>query len=202
MKIKSEILQVKHIPYAPDGSKIEPEQQPAARIIQAEAPVDHAGAAVGTMPTRIVVEMNAGALADKLRSMCRSCKHFKRKRWQKLVEAADSPLAPLEERSAVNRVREALLFTDNAKVTDMHTTPHPDNDFDVEHALYSLGICTALTEYKKRMVVVHPLSSCPIEVATPERQQGFYEPRSTEADRQTSAHYDEVMRAAQGKLSK
>lgn len=201
MKIKADLLKVQHVDRAPDGTKIEPEQQAAARVITMDAPVEHGSIATGrTMPTQIIAETTAGVLAGKLRSMCRTCAYFNRSAWRRMVSESDSPAAPLEAREAVNKVREALLFTENAEVQEMHSTAHPDNDFDVDNAVMSMGVCRALTEHMKELVAVHPLSSCPITVAAPDRPEGFYKARSKDAERSATNAYDEVMAAAQGRL--
>jgi len=197
--IKSDMLHIQHHSAADDGSKIEPEQQPAQRVIEADGEVEmRSGGVVGSMPVRIISDMTAGSLAMVVRSRCRTCKNFDRTSWRKMVRKADEVDAPAIEKASAMMVRDALLMTDNADVIDANTVSPTEPDFDVEAALNSMGICHALTEFKRDLIVVHPLSGCPTEVATPERQEGFYTPRSNEAERLAQAKYDEVMRAAQG----
>ncbi len=200
MKIKDEKIAIRHEPIHEDGTPVEPEEQPAARVIESEVEAsERGGQVIGALPAQVIIEGTAGAIAAQMRKLCASCVHFKRARWQKFVRAHDSLTASLADRELINSVRGQLLMTGNAEVTEMHVTDHPENDFDVEHALMSLGFCEALTEHKKEQIVVHPLSSCPIEVASPERPDGFYKVRNRDAEREMSVAYDNIMQTAAGK---
>lgn len=202
MKIKAEFLSIRRYPSMPDGTPVEPEQQPAAQIIVSEAQAKmQDGRPVGALPVRFILETTAGEAARKVRSLCRGCKHFKRKLWQNYLAANDSPVAPIDNRRLINELRFALEAQQSEELLAMHTAIGADGqpDFDVEHALHSLGFCTVLSEVKKDQIVVHPLSSCPAEYATPQRPQAFYEPKSLDAERKANLEYDEIMQTAAGK---
>src|SRR3990167_1588919 len=166
MKIKSELLSIRRYPVMPDGTPVEPEQQPAARIIESEANANlRSGETVGKIPVRFIFETTAGEAANQVRRLCRGCKHFKRKAWNRYVEENDSPLAPMEARQVMNEIRFALQNQQSEEIVNMHTVDTPDGpDFDVEHALHSLGFCSVLSEIAKDQIVQHPLSSCPPEL--------------------------------------
>lgn len=214
MKIKTELLSIQRYPTMPDGTPVEPEQQPAARIIEteAQAKMRDGGPVIGALPARFIMETTAGEAAQKARSMCRSCKHFKRKAWIDYVKAADHPMSNMDHRRVINEVRFAIEAQQSDEVRAMHTITNPQTgeaDFDTEHALRSMGFCAALGEIAKDEIVVHPLGSCPTEqkvgdkmvpIATPERPTGLYEPKSLEAEREATKEYDRIMATAAGKL--
>lgn len=208
MKIKSEFLSINRHETTPDGTKVEPEQQPAARIIETEAAATLRGSGaagtdgqkVGALPARFIFETTAGEAAQKVRTLCAGCKHFRRKAWNQFVDAADSPGAPMERRMLINEVRFAIESQQSEEVRAMHTVEtEAGPEMDVEHALRSLGFCGALSEHKKDQIIVHPLGSCPTEVATKERPHGFYEPKSLAHERKANIEYDNILKTAAGK---
>ncbi len=133
----------------------------------------------------------------QLRNPCFQCVHFDRKAWAKLYAYWNDSTSPIEERRNLNGVRAALLETQNADIVDKSSGM--DGDMDVEHALSLLGICHPLTEIEKEPVIVYPTGGCPAEVCGPTQPNGFYEPKTPEAERLGSQTFDNVMRLAQGK---
>jgi hypothetical protein len=131
-------------------------------------------------------------------ALCGSCKHFDNEEFVTTINAADNPLATMEQRKAVNDIRAGLLQTQNAKLGEMHSGQ--DGDMDVEQALRACGFCRALTEHYKEPIGVHPLSRCPGEVRSDTRPVGFYQPKDRSAQRLGAKNYDAVMNQAAGKL--
>lgn len=199
MKIRQDLLRVRSNPYDDRGEKIEPEQQPAQRVLTTDAEVSmQGGAAVGTLPTQIVYETTAGELARAMRHPCFSCKNFDARSWGRLYLRMTDPTAPLDQRQELNAIRAALLTTRNAKLQNRHVS-EKEGDMDPEHALSQLGICRPLTEIHGTPVIVHPLGGCPPEVCTTTEPNGLYDPKDTDADRMGSKTFDNVMKLATGK---
>ena len=183
-----------------DGSVAEPEEQTVQRVITTDGEATSTdGKMGGVMRTAIVVESQVSDFADAMRSPCAGCKNFDNKGFLALFTKADHPGAPLHMRESMNSLRAVLLQTYNASVQSMHTGQ--DGDMDVEHAIRVMGFCRALGEMEKDYVVVHPLSSCPDSVVTPERPKGFFQPKDNEHERIGDKAYDAIMRQAQGKTS-
>ena len=198
MRIKKEFLRFRTAPYDDAGQKIEPEQQPVQKVMEIDAPASmRGGPAVGSIPTQVIQEMSVGELASAMRKPCFSCKHFDRRAWKLLVARWNSPNSPVEERQYLNMVRAGLLQTKNADIVSKSTGT--DGDMDVEHALLMLGICRTLTEVQNAPIIVHPTGACPAEVCTPTQPDGFYQPKTTKAERMGSQTYDNIIRTAQGK---
>lgn len=198
MKIKKEFMRIGRLPGTVGGAKLEAEQQPAQRVQLVDANVtSNHGKQLGTLPSEIVAEHSAGDLANIERAKCFGCKHFRNRDWLTVKHAMET--GSIEKRMELNRIRAALLTTDNAVIHQVHDN---DGETDVEHAISMLGICGPLTEIDgKEAIVVHPLGTCPAEVCTPQRPTGLFEPKDQESKRAGSANYDQILRTAQGKTS-
>lgn len=194
---------------AVDGTKLEPEQQPVRRVVTIDAPVDlrGTGQVVGSIPTEVVTEnRTADDVARGFTHLCGNCKWFRNHEWVRDLRNADSPMAPLERRRAINEIRGALLTTRNADLASMHEGQ--DGDLDVEAALHQLGYCKALYDMFKNQnmsnedatVLVHPLSCCPTDVRKANPPGGFFTPKDGEARRVGSQNYDRILRKAEGKV--
>lgn len=198
MKIKADLLRVRSVPVDDKGQKMEPEAQPAQRILKTDSEVTtRDGKKLGSIPTDIVYETSAGELAQAMRHPCFQCKHFDQKAWFKLFRSWTDPGAPKAMREQLNAIRAALLTTNNAKLADQHVSQ--EGDMDVEHALSQLGICRVLTEVHNDAIIVHPTGGCPPEICTPTQPDGFYEAKDKDADRLGSQTFDNVMKLATGK---
>lgn len=180
------------------GHKVDAEAQPVQRVITTEGYANLNGQQAGKIPVKIISEMDAGHLASMAKKMCGGCRHFDNEEWLKRMHQIDRPDAPMEQRHASNEIRAALLLTENANLNDLHSGA--DGDMDPEHAMAALGLCRALTEHYNEEVIVHPISSCPVEVCSPTRQQGFYVARTKSEVRNGSAKYDAILRRAEGKI--
>lgn len=199
MKIKADLLRIRTTPFDDKGDKVEPEAQPMQRVIQTDANVGmQGGGQVGSIPTEIQYETTVGEYAQGARHQCFTCKHFSRDAWKKLFSMWNDPTASIDKRKALNGIRAALLQTNNATLADRSTNPM-DGDFDVEHAVALLGVCKPLTELRKDVVIVYPMSSCPPEVCSKTNPDGLYESRNKELDRVGSQEFDRIMRVAQGR---
>ncbi len=196
MEIKDDFIQIASTAIDADGNKLEPEEQPARRVLITDTQAkDQHGNVLGAMDTSIVLESTAGEIAEGFRSFCSQCKHFDPDAWAKIRRAWSNPLHP--EHKALNFIRSGLLQTRNAQLRDMHAGQ--DGDIDLEHAVALLGICHPLTEIKNDVIIVHPLSCCPDEVKGPSSPDGLFEDKSKDAEKRGSAAFDLLMRKAQGK---
>lgn len=201
MKIKEDLLHITNAPETDDGNKAEPEQQTATRILvsESETTTSQGEPLPGGVPVQILVQSQAGVLANALRAQCGGCKHFDNAAFLTFARKADSPAAPLHLREGMNEVRGALLQTMNASVNAMHAGQ--DGDMDVEHALASLGFCHALTEINGGDdVIVHPLSCCPPEVKSDAQPLGLFSPRDRTSELAGQRAYDNIMNKAAGKI--
>ncbi len=193
MKIRADLLKISSNGRNEDGSLAEPEQQQVQRVLTTEVPLGpQGGAAIGAVPAEIVTYSSAIAVAGALSRQCGNCKFFDQATFQQTIAAADHPLAPMENRRAVNEIRAGLLQSGNAGLTG--------EDVDPEQALKECGFCTALSEHYKEPVGVHEKSSCPADVITPSQPAGFFKPLSKKSARVAGSNYDKVMNAAAGKL--
>jgi len=197
MKIRADLLRVAHVPAMPDGTPVEPEQQPAERRLEGEVGVTGSnGAPLGAVGGAIVAPTTAGDLARSARGFCLGCKHFSSEDWKKVV-AAYQFHPDAEKREELNTLRSALLTTGNVELQNRHLDP--EGDMDVEHALSQMGLCRVLTEAHRDVTGVHPISCCPPELCSQERPMGAYEPRDKAVERSGSEMYDKILRLAQGK---
>ncbi len=114
-----------------DGVLAEPEQQQVQRVIDTQVPVSPlGGAAVGSVPGQVVTEsVSAGEMAQTVSHQCGTCKFFDNEEFNRVIKEADSPLAAMEQRRAVNAIRAGLLQSQNAKLGEMHSGL--DGDMDV-----------------------------------------------------------------------
>lgn len=198
MKIKQDLLRVTAGGVKADGTVGEPEEQTVQRVMLTDGEATTTdGKISGSMNTAVVVESQVSEFVRAVRSPCAGCKHFDNKSFLAFFEKADHPAAPIHVRESMNELRGILLQTYNAQVQSMHAGQ--DGDMDVEHAIRAMGYCRALTEIEKDYVVVHPLSTCPDGVVTPERPTGFFQPRDNEAERIGNKAYDAIMNRAAGK---
>lgn len=208
MKIRGDLLKISSGALNLKGEKLEPEEQLVRREVTIEAPVKHGFGAVGTdvgnIPATIVTDQTAGEQAAAMRALCGNCKHFRNDLWLRDLAKADAPGAPIEKRRMVNKIRAAIIQTQNVKVTDM--AAGADGDIDVEHALRQTGYCMALYAYFKNagkadqeaMTLVHPLSSCPQDVRSVGSPYGFFQ-ASREGKEAGDRNHDAIMQRAAGK---
>lgn len=198
MKIKDDLLHITSFPVKDDGTTAEPEEQTVSRVMTSTADAEMStGDAVGAIPMQVVAQSTVAEFAASVRSQCITCKHFDNPGFLALFRQADHPAAPIQMREAMNSLRAALLQTSNAEIQGAH--PGVDGDMDVEHAIRSMGFCRALTELANDYVTVHPLSSCPDEVVTPNSPVGYFQPKDNAAEKAADIAFDAIMRRAQGK---
>ncbi len=210
MKIQGDMLKISSGALNVKGEKLEPEEQMVRREVSVAAPVKHGMGAIGTdvgsIPATIVTDQTAGVQANAMRTLCGNCLHFRNDRWLRDLKKADSPASPIEKRRMVNKIRAAILQTQNIKVTES-AGAGTDGDMDVENALRQLGYCQALFEYLKgqgkpneeAMVLVHPASTCPADVRTANTPDGFFQYATPEARAVANANYDKILQMAAGK---
>lgn len=211
MKIKKDMLQIGSGFTDKDGTKLAPEAQPVRRVVTIDAPVSlkgpHGVTETGKgIPTEIVTDnRNAVDVARGFQYLCGNCKWFRNKEWLRDLANADSPMASMVQRKMVNEIRGALLSTQNANLTELHSGQ--DGDLDVEAALKTLGYCKALFHFFKNkgesdedsLVLLHPISSCPTDIRNANPPMGMFEPKDNEARKVATQNYDRVMQKAAGK---
>ncbi len=201
LRIKSDLLKVRMLPHDDVGQKIEPEQQPAARVMTVEggAPVNMRGndQQVGQIPTQIIAETTAVEAANAMRFKCFMCQNFDQKAWNKIrLIWGNSSDKELFKR--LNGVRMALGMTTNQEIA--RRSQGRDEDFDIEHALTQLGICHPLTEINgSGVVIVSPISTCPDDVCTVSNPQGLFQAKDKDHEKIGSAAFDSIMQMAAGK---
>lgn len=197
LRIRSDVLKVRHHPFDARGHKVEPEQQPVTRVLSTDAAVSmqRGGPPIGSIPTEIITEGSAGEFASSVRSKCFTCKNFDHKAWEKLRlywgNSSDKTLF-----AKLNGVRYSLMVTNNADLS--RRSEGIDGDFDVEHSLSQMGLCKPLTEINQDPVIVSPISTCPDNVCTPANPTGLYVPKDKEHARLANSAYDKIMRMAMG----
>lgn len=210
MRIKKDLLKISSGALNVKGERLEPEEQVVRREVTVAIDAKHGqgkiGKHVGTIQGSIVTDTTALETATAMRHLCGNCKFFRNDLWMRDLKKNDSPESPIEKRRAVNQIRAALLQTQNMKMTEFSSSQ--DGDFEVEHAMRSLGYCQALFEFQKAQgknneeatTLVHPASSCPQDVKSEANPHGFFTPASKEAQRQSDANFDSIMQRAQGKI--
>lgn len=187
MEIKRDTLAVGGLIFDEHGSKVEPEQQPVVRTLEAQAAVDGTGGTqLGVIPGRIQSVQAAGVFAQDLRRKCVGCAHFDRRGFAALRKKMT---ATLDGHRQLNELRASLLESGNASVASLHETE--DGDLDVEGALSMMGLCRAFGELVRDDVAVHPLANCP-------EGHDLFQPRDNAADKAGAAAYDHIMQLAQG----
>ncbi len=184
-------LQVVPLERDGEGEKLEPEERPARRLVTLDAPVSGSidGATGQQMAATVSIEATAGEFAFGMRKMCLLCVHFDQRAWIALKRSWE--LGGIDKQMALNEIRAALLETQNAQIQDMQRDA--SGDTDVENALTAHhGICHALSEQAKDVIIVHQACVCP---------EGFdgFKARNPEADKFGSAAFDSILRTAQGR---
>ena len=197
MKIKNDMIKIQTAAMDAQGNKLEPEAQPAARVISTDANVNGTNQkALGALNSEIVLQTTAGEIANGVRRQCFQCKHFDTDAFRQYRRNCE--VSPhMDKRREINAIRAALLETQNVRIAERHVDK--DGEMDAEHALQFLGICHPLTEIHSDAVVVYPIGTCPDEVCTPSQPNGLFTPKSSEADRQSAKSFDEIMLRAAGK---
>ncbi len=146
---------------------------------------------LGSVPTQIVYDTTAGALADGAKTACGQCKHWDHVSWLRMVKDADGPLASKEDRQTITQARTRLMTAYGLE--------------QAEEALKQFGICKVLTEIIHGWVQKDPLhwpaatkndANCPtyvsagmsslgipnrVELVTPAAPFGLFKPKDLDA---------------------
>lgn len=184
----------------------EPEEAPAKRVIDMQAPVQLSGGlpdvemragrpalsfpnatpAGLTINAPITAEMPAGEVAGALRRRCVRCQHFRRDLWLETKRVwAGAP-----ERSSRRIGLDKMILEVTRMITD--GVPGIPELRAGEMMLGSFGVCEARSEIAKDLVIVHPEACCPDD-------QDYYQDAGKEARREASKVFDRIMRMAQGR---
>lgn len=206
MKRTSDTLEVAHVP------GLEPEEQPTRRTIGVEAsldvgkgPQDPNARRAGNVPARITHEDTAAATTGALGTCCGLCANWRTDEWTKLRQRWAHPGNTVGA-ELLNRVRGELLGLGDARL-DMRQIAALENGpelLDVEHALASLGICTALTEITGEAIITASESACPNDTGPrgEDLSKCFVPRRDRDTRRAFSKVYDEIMFKAQGRYDR
>lgn len=210
MKIKRDVFRIESGAREADGTKLEPEQQAVQHIFEGAAPVgvgagldivDGDGAR-GSMPLEIIAHSTAQQTARSVSALCANCKWWSNEAWRRMLANAERPDASPAERHSVREIRAQILL--HMPEADKHVGD--DGDYDVEHAMQSMGLCPALKEFYKTKgepeepVAMWPTAGCPTETCTPDKPMGLFLPRDGDARKASAANFDAVMQRAAGKI--
>ncbi len=209
MFIKRDVFRIESGAREADGTKIDPEGQSAQHVFEGTAPVNIPVPGVnpvgtpGSLPLQIVAHSTAGQLARSVSSLCVNCKHFDRAGWLRMLARNEGPAATAAERHSINSIRAEILM----RLPEPEENAGGDGDYDVEHAMRSMGLCHALREFYREtkeeqdIIGVWPRAGCPEEVATAVgKPWGLFVPKDNDAERQSAQNYDDVMLRAAGKV--
>lgn len=206
MHIKRDVFRIENSPVALDGSKVEPEAQVVQHIFEGSAPVqlrtNGGEVAVGSVPLEIVGHGTAQQVARSVSALCANCLYFKNEAWRAMLARNEGATATPAERHAINSIRQQILL--NMPDADQHTGQ--DGDYDLEHALNSMGLCPALNEFyktkgqKSELYGVWPTAGCPAETCSADRPMGLFKPKNADAGKASAQNYDAVMQRAAGKI--
>lgn len=190
MEIRSDHLVIQHYDRDLEGNPVEPEQQPATRILGVDGPTSLGATPTGKeLTTTVELSDTAGQFAQGFRSQCHLCRHFQPEAAQRVIQAWKA--GTLDQRHVLNQIRGALMETQNTRVQEQMINPQ-DGDTDVEHGLSLLGLCEVFTELTQDVLFVHPTGCCP-------EDQNYFVAKDIASEKYGSAKFDEIMRKAQGK---
>lgn len=201
MEIKSEKVEILPLTHDEKGQRIEPEQAPARRLLDVSDGISLGGLpgegqkTKKEMPITVSVEMPVAQLAVGMSKTCFLCKNFDQKAWRAYMRKAASTADGQRE---LNAMRAAIAGTGNAAVHARHDNG-ADGDTDIEHAMQMLGVCHPLTEIMGTPQIVYPIAACPETTRSGIPFPHSFEPRTRDDERQSSAAFDAIMRAAQGR---
>ena len=216
MDFKEERLEIaSHVTHAADGTKLEPEEKPARRVLDgAEAPMSLGGKPIqiaggrAVLPASVAYEGTVGKFAQSFRHQCKFCVHFDREGWQR-VKRGIMQSDDIEQQRALNSMRAMLIESQDDAVQSLHTNPM-DGDVDVEAALNMLGMCRAQSEiwtsFKKEFfpIITHPYGGCPTDsdghpAKGPDGSSlDLYKPKNPAAEKAAAQGFDAIMAAALG----
>jgi len=134
----------------------------------------------------VTTDLTAGEVADAMRSRCARCLHFRNEDWKetkKLWERCE----PGSSRK-VGLSRMVMQFARSV----LDRAPDPADLARASYEMNMWGTCSALSEFRHDLVIVHPAATCPDGL-------DFYQDRGRAEKVQASHDYDAIMRAAQGR---
>ena len=134
----------------------------------------------------VTTELPAGEVATLLRARCAGCVNFRSDTWNETMRVwRNAPITNPRRRGLADMIRHlAHACVDGTPSTD-----------DLKRAAIDLtgwGVCVALTEERKDLILVHPDACCPDGIA-------YYRDRDHTSERAGSAVFDRIMRMAQGR---
>lgn len=192
-----------------DGTKVEPEAQTVTHVFEGVAPVEISSpgvnpmGVVGSIPIAIEAHSTAQQVARSVSALCANCRYFDRAGWLKMLAQAEGPGSTAAERHSVNAIRGEIIV--NMPDADQHLGE--DGEYDVEHAMKSMGMCHALREFYKGkdgkdpgIIGVWPTSGCPGDTCSADKPHGIFVPRDGDAAKASRQNYDAVMMRAAGRL--
>ena len=190
---------------AVEGTGIEPEEAPARRVQSLPLEITLAprlpdvelrhGRPALNFPGALTVlrktapvtsEMTAGEVAGLLRERCARCVNFRNDLWIATKRVWEN--API-----TNARRQGLVAMVNQLARAVNDgLPSIEDLARANYDLGGWGVCAALSEERKDLVVVHPEACCPDGI-------DYYRDRDLPMKREASAAFDCIMRMAQGR---
>lgn len=134
----------------------------------------------------VTTELTAGEVATAMKARCARCLHFRSEEWQQTKKVWEG--APDGSSRKIGLAKMVMQYARSC-------LDRPPDPVDLRKASYAMnlwGICSALSEERADLVIVHPEACCPEGVE-------YYQDRNLESRREGSSVYDRVLRAAQGK---
>lgn len=173
-------------------------------------------AAVGSIPGVIQYGTTAGEMANAVKTACVACRHFDTKLWHQYLAAAEGPLAKAEDKQTMQAMRQRIFKAGYGFAAPV--TPLNPEGIDIEATMRGHGICRVLSDWvegalkaKDPMhwpVICWQEATCPkyvaagphrMDVTTPERPLGLFQPKDLDAKTIGTKRYDKVLFDAAGK---
>jgi hypothetical protein len=192
MQIADEKIEIHRGGVDERGQHAEPEEEKATHVVMAPVSIALGNQAVegrkvvAEKLTRIGQETTAYEMALDQSTLCHLCAHFRNQDWLTVKKKFSDP-SNREGGDILNKMRAEILGAESTELPlDVREIDH-----DVEHALGELGVCAAWTEEDRELSVTPPYGGCP-------QERSFFTPKDRRAQRESSAAYDKILRAAQG----
>lgn len=199
IEIESDVTQIASGVTDDKGQKLEPEEQPARRILGTHIDANYGQAIVGKgLRSSVMLYDTAQQFALEAKSECRLCKHWNKRLWKEVLDEAIASPDPLDQKMLF-RMMGDLADSTNPQLQEMQA--NEEGEMDLYRGLRFFGACMIQTEMHHSPVFSHAVSTCQhILGPNGERVVDYFEPISHNADVQGASAYDRIMSMAQGRL--
>ena len=134
----------------------------------------------------VTTEMTAGEASQAMLNRCARCAHFRAADWREVMRVWAGAPAGSSRRIGLSRM--VIQFARSV----LDRPPDPADLARAAWDMASWGLCSAISEQRHDLVVVHPAATCPDGL-------DFYQHRDAASEREASADYDAILKAAQGR---